>query len=54
MKAIIGIKDVFQPLQKQYQDVVDVLDLVRSTMRPIQDLRDDGWDALLSNVTSFC
>jgi hypothetical protein len=30
------------------------MDLVRSTKHLIQDLRDDGWDELLSNVTSFC
>jgi hypothetical protein len=55
MKSIMGITDVLcQALQKQDQDVVNAMDLVRSTKRLIQDLRDDGWDELFSNVTSFC
>jgi hypothetical protein len=55
MKSIMGITDVLcQALQKQDQDVVNVMDLVRSTKRLIQDLRDDGWHELFSNVTSFC
>ncbi|CAJ2637959.1 unnamed protein product [Trifolium pratense] len=55
MKAIMGITDVLcQALQKQDQDVVNAMDLVRSTKLVIQDLRDDGWDELLSTVTSFC
>jgi hypothetical protein len=55
MKAIMGITDVlYQALQQQDQDVVNVMDLVCSTKRLIQDLRDNGWDELFSNVTSFC
>ena len=51
----MGKTDVLcQALQKQDQDVVNAMDLVRSTKRLIQDLRDDGWDELFSNVTSFC
>jgi hypothetical protein len=42
MKAIMGVKDVVcQALQKQYQDVVNAMNLARSTMRLIQYLRDD-------------
>jgi hypothetical protein len=55
MKAVIGITDVLcQALQQQHQDVINVMDFVRSKKRLIQNLRDNGWDELLSNVTSFC
>lgn len=30
------------------------MNLVASTKALIQKLRDDGWDSLLTNVTSFC
>ncbi|XP_058742087.1 uncharacterized protein LOC131614532 [Vicia villosa] len=55
VKEIMGITDMLcQALQKQNQDVVNAMDLVRSTKSFIQDLRENGWDILFSTVTSFC
>lgn len=54
MRDIMGITDVLcQALQQQSQDVVNAMQLVRSTKALIQSLREDGWDKLLKNVTSF-
>ncbi|XP_058777057.1 uncharacterized protein LOC131651407 [Vicia villosa] len=55
MKEIMGIKDMLcQALQKQNQDVVNAMHLVRSTKSFIQDLRENGWDILFTKVRSFC
>ncbi|XP_058784599.1 uncharacterized protein LOC131659425 [Vicia villosa] len=55
MKEIMGTTNMLcQALQKQNQDVVNAMDLVRSTKSFIQDLRENGWDILFSTVTSFC
>ncbi|XP_058742040.1 uncharacterized protein LOC131614483 [Vicia villosa] len=55
MKELMGITYMLcQALQKQNQDVVNAMDLVRSTKSFIQDLRENGWDILFSTVTSFC
>ncbi|XP_020239775.1 uncharacterized protein LOC109818657 [Cajanus cajan] len=55
MREIMGITDVLcQALQQQSQDVVNAMHLVRSTKTLIQNLREEGWDKLLKNVTSFC
>ncbi|XP_058749642.1 uncharacterized protein LOC131622614 [Vicia villosa] len=55
MKEIMGITDMLcQALQKQNQDVVNAMHLVRSTKSFIQDLRENGWDMLFTKVRSFC
>ncbi|XP_024634768.1 zinc finger MYM-type protein 1-like [Medicago truncatula] len=55
MKEIMGTTDLLcQALQKQSQDVVNAVILVRSTKALIQDLRENGWDKLFANVVSFC
>ncbi|XP_027941243.1 zinc finger MYM-type protein 1-like [Vigna unguiculata] len=55
MREIMGITDVLcQALQQQSQDIVNVMRLVCSTKGLIQNLRENGWDKLLKNVTSFC
>ncbi|XP_039689659.1 zinc finger MYM-type protein 1-like [Medicago truncatula] len=55
MKEIMGTTDLLcQALQKQSQDVVNTMLLVRSTKALIQDLRENGWDKLFANVVSFC
>jgi len=55
MKEIMGITDLLrQALQKQPQDVVNAMLLVRSTKTLIQDLRENGRDKLFANVVSIC
>jgi len=51
----MGTTDLLcQSLQKQSQDVVNAMLLVRLTKVLIQDLRENGWDKLFANVVSFC
>ncbi|XP_024641739.1 uncharacterized protein [Medicago truncatula] len=51
----MGTTDLLcQSLQKQSQDVVNAMLLVRSTKALIQDLRENGWDKLFANVVPFC
>jgi glycine cleavage system regulatory protein len=55
MKNVMGITDVLcQALQQKSQDILNAKHLVTSTKTLIQKLRDDGWETLLEEVTSFC
>jgi len=42
-----------QALQQKSQDIVNAIRLVCSTKGLIQNLRENGWDKLLKNVTFF-
>jgi hypothetical protein len=55
MKNVMGITDVLcQALQQKSQDILNAKHLVTSIKTLIQKLRDDGWETLLEEVTSFC
>ncbi|XP_008235741.1 PREDICTED: uncharacterized protein LOC103334540 [Prunus mume] len=55
MKEVMEItNDLCQALQCQSQDIINAMNLVSSTKALIQELRDDGWDSLLTKVNSFC
>ncbi|CAL8162116.1 unnamed protein product [Prunus armeniaca] len=55
MKELMEItNDLCQALQCQSQDIINAMNLVSSTKALIQELRDDGWDSLLTKVNSFC
>ncbi|KAL4653293.1 hypothetical protein ACB092_01G292400 [Castanea dentata] len=43
-----------QALQNQSQDILNVVHLVSSTKKLIQQFRDEKWDDLLATVISFC
>ena len=43
-----------QVLQCQTQDILTAMRLVSSTKEHMQTFKDDKWDDLLTNVTSFC
>jgi len=43
-----------QALQQKSQDILNAMHLVTITKTLIQKLRDDGWETLLEEVTSFC
>nr|XP_004516905.1 uncharacterized protein LOC101499580 [Cicer arietinum] len=51
----MGITDILcQALQQQSQDIVNAMCLVGTTKYLIQVLREDGWDALFTEVKNFC
>jgi hypothetical protein len=55
MKNVMRINDVLcQALQQRSQDILNAMHLVTTTKTLIQKLRDDGWETLLEEVTSFC
>ncbi|KAL7154807.1 hypothetical protein ABFS83_03G028000 [Erythranthe nasuta] len=55
MKEVMGITDVLcQALQQKSQDILNAMNLVSTTKQLLQKLRDNGWDAFLSDVISFC
>ncbi|KAL7109055.1 hypothetical protein ACP275_06G151700 [Erythranthe tilingii] len=54
-REIMGITDVLcQALQQKPQDILNAMNHVLTTKQLLQKLRDNGWDAFLSDVTSFC
>jgi glycine cleavage system regulatory protein len=54
MKNVMGITDVLcQALQQKSQDILNVMHFVTTTKTLIQKLRDDDWETLLEEVTSF-
>jgi len=55
MKNVMGIIDMLcQALQQKSQDILNAMHLVTTTKTLIQKLRDDYWETLLEEVTSFC
>ncbi|XP_020272615.1 zinc finger MYM-type protein 1-like [Asparagus officinalis] len=51
MSEIMGITDFLcQTLQRKSQDISNAMELVASTKRLLQELRDDKWDNLLEKV----
>ncbi|KAI8540791.1 hypothetical protein RHMOL_Rhmol08G0012300 [Rhododendron molle] len=41
-------------LQKKTQDIVNAIALVQMSKQRLQMMRDDGWDSLLAEMSSFC
>ncbi|XP_073224849.1 uncharacterized protein [Cicer arietinum] len=55
MKEIMGIIDILcQTLPQHSQDIVNFMCLVGTTKSLIQASREDGWDALFTEVKTFC
>lgn len=55
MKKILEISDLLcQALQHKSQDILNAMQHFSSTKLLIQNLRNEGWDGLLSDVKSFC
>ena len=51
----MGITDyLYQVLQHKSQDIINALYVVSVTKGNLQKLRQDGWDAFIRDVTSFC
>jgi hypothetical protein len=55
VKNVMRITDVLcQALQQKSQDILNAMHLVTITKTLIQKLRDDDWETLLEEATSFC
>ena len=55
MKNILGITNELSiALQKKNQDIVNAMTLVRVSKQRLQMMRDDEWEALLTEVSTFC
>ncbi|XP_068307531.1 uncharacterized protein [Pyrus communis] len=55
MKEILGITNVLShALQKKDLDIVSAMALVKACKQQLQAMRDNGWDACLDKVSSFC
>lgn len=55
MKNVLGISnELSQALQRKDQDIVNAMILVKLSKQRLQQMRDDGWKQLLSEVLSFC
>ncbi|XP_058222969.1 uncharacterized protein LOC131332690 [Rhododendron vialii] len=55
VKNVMGITNELSiALQKKTQDIVNAMALVEMSKQRLQMIRDDGWDSLLAEVSSFC
>lgn len=55
MKELMGITNLLcKKLQQKSQDIVNAMDDIATTKRLVQNLRDHGWNSLISDVTQFC
>ncbi|XP_019161885.1 PREDICTED: zinc finger MYM-type protein 1-like [Ipomoea nil] len=55
MRDVLGItNDLSQALQKKDQNIVNAMRLVDVSKKRLQMMRDDGWEALLQQVSLFC
>ncbi|KAG5602718.1 hypothetical protein H5410_034088 [Solanum commersonii] len=43
-----------ESLQKKEQDIANAILLVKVVKKRLQDLRNEGWDSLIENVSAFC
>nr|KAJ0221816.1 hypothetical protein LSAT_V11C200061230 [Lactuca sativa] len=54
MKKLLGItNELSQALQRKHQDIVNAMNLVRICKMQMQNLRDIGWDSMLTQTTLF-
>ncbi|CAL2255559.1 unnamed protein product [Prunus armeniaca] len=55
MKAILGLtNDLLQALQRKDQEIVNAMALVKSCKEKLHWMRNNGFDALVDEVSSFC
>ena len=55
MVEILGFtNDLSVVLQKRDQDLLNVLSLVKATKEELQEMRNDGWEELISKVMEIC
>ncbi|PIN04962.1 hypothetical protein CDL12_22500 [Handroanthus impetiginosus] len=55
MKAVLGItNDLSVLLQRKDQDILNAMKQVRVCKVRLQNMRDEGWESLLCEVSTFC
>ncbi|XP_077252545.1 uncharacterized protein LOC143891940 [Tasmannia lanceolata] len=55
MISLLGItNELSQALQRKDQDIVNAMTLVRISKQRLQLMRDNGWNSLLDDISSFC
>ncbi|XP_072149528.1 uncharacterized protein [Setaria viridis] len=55
MIRVLGMtQDLSQCLQKKNQNIVRAIGLIGSVMRNMNEMRENGWDALFEEVKEFC
>ncbi|XP_025647324.1 uncharacterized protein [Arachis hypogaea] len=55
MKNILGVtNELSQALQRNDQDIVNAMALVKVSKQRLQTIRDDGWSLLVDEVSLFC
>ena len=55
MNLVMGITYPFSlSLQRRDQDIANAIRLLHTAKRLFQMTRDEGWDSLMNDVTSFC
>ncbi|KAM3246860.1 hypothetical protein P3L10_008627 [Capsicum annuum] len=55
MRDILAItNELNESLQKKEQDIANIVLFVKVVKKRLQDLRDEGWDPLIKNVSKFC
>ena len=47
-------QDLSQCLQKKNQNIVRAIGLIGFVMRNMNEMRENGWDALFEEVKKFC
>ncbi|PIA59014.1 hypothetical protein AQUCO_00400101v1 [Aquilegia coerulea] len=55
MKDILGItSELSKALQREDQEIVDAMTLVKVAKQRLNAMRNDGWDSFFAEVSSFC
>ncbi|XP_049386429.1 uncharacterized protein LOC125850608 [Solanum stenotomum] len=54
LKVLAMSNELSKILQKKDQDIVNVVEFLNITKKRLQDMRENGWESLLNDVSSFC
>ncbi|XP_059658681.1 uncharacterized protein LOC132305013 [Cornus florida] len=55
MRVVLGVtNELSKALQKKNQDIVNAMSLIKVYKKELQMMRENGWDSLLDQVSSFC
>ncbi|KAG5604765.1 hypothetical protein H5410_026257 [Solanum commersonii] len=54
LKVLAMSNELSKILQKKNQDIVNAVEFLNITKKRLQDMRENGWESLLDDVSSFC
>ncbi|XP_049358480.1 uncharacterized protein LOC125823101 [Solanum verrucosum] len=54
LKVLAMSNELSKILQKKDQDIVNAVEFLNITKKRLQDMRENGWESLLDDVSSFC